>query len=636
MNYIMKPLFLLFIAYLSISVSYAAKPREILELARYTDIKLSPDGKRIAAKHQGKDGRIRLFIRDIDKNKTAIVAPRDVTQGDWGEKNVNDYEWVNNEYLVIIGDWSETAKSLHYVKAIGLKSGDPVPVLSDKGINSIVDPIHENSLFIIARNTSTTRYDACSVIQYDINNRSKSETIYTTESKTFEVLTDKQHNIRMVKKEANEDADFTWFAHSAESDSWTQLSLNPWLPILDFDYNPDLIIVAGAFYQMPAGVYFYSLSKDKVAQKLLIDKTMPLDKIATPLYNNATKRLAGAHIDGIKHSTKWIDQSLASIQKNINTACADSNNRIIAWNNELSRIIVERLYEYKPSTYYAFDLKNGVMDYLFTNGGDLEKYDFPKTEKVEIPNRSKLTMTGFLTKPTKSKTPPPLVLIVRNAPFSTFDKIGWKPDDQFYASLGYSVLRLNFRGSGGIKGDLELDWKKADAVQQPLNDIEDALKWVKTNGHANTDRVAIIGSGAGGSLATYASISMPKAFKCVVSNDGIYNFIEYQNKDAKSPISGTAKHFFAEADNGLSQEKLKEYSPMLNAEKITVPLLLAYGQYNNEGYVSHVKVFWKAAKESGVPIEKLHSGNWWGGNISGNESFYEYNIKIADFLKKNL
>ncbi len=628
----MKTSLSLLLVLLLASLSLTAKPKDLLDLGRYSDVKVSPNGNYIAAKFQTDDGRIRLWVRDFQKEKNKIVTPRNVTQGQWGEKNVTDFAWVNNEYIVIVADWGDEIKSLHMAKVKSLDPDAVLPVISDKGVNVIVDPIPGSSRYLVSNNESEKEFSPCTVSLMDAEDRKNTQIVYQTKSKTFEAIADRQHNLRLVKKEPAAGEEFAWFSKAVESDTWNRMTLNPWINIHGFDQNSDRILVAGSFWEQPQGLYYYSVSKDKVLQKLLSDPTYPLDKIATPVFHGQSKQLVGAHVAGIQHKSQWINPRIATIQKNVNAASPDSTNKIVAWDDQLTRIVVERIYPSQPHAFCAFDFKKGVMDYLFDNGGNLKKGEASKTTRIEFENRDGNELTGFLTRAPKAKSKAPLLVIIRNNPFTTFDRIGWKADDQYFASLGYTVLRLNFSGSGDIKGPLALDWKKPESALKPIHDLEDAIKWIKENGFADTSRAAIVGSGAGGWIATHSLIASPGTFKCAISNDAVYDLVGYQTKG----LSSGAGHPFAEKGNALTGEQLAALSPMKNLSKIKGALFLAYGQWNNEAYKQHVKDFARDAKAAGIEVDKVLEGGWWGGNVTSNGQFYDFNQKITAFLKKNL
>ncbi|MBK1875265.1 alpha/beta hydrolase family protein [Pelagicoccus mobilis] len=634
----MKSLFTLF-ALLAATIPASlitASPKELLEVDRYTDLKVSPDGKRLAGKFQRDDGRIKLVVRDLEKHRSIFVGPANPAQGEWGEKSVSDFEWINNDYIALTASWDDGIVGLHLAKVPGLKNQDVIQNIEFQSANSLVDPIPGSTQYIVSRSPADQKFAECSVVKLDAADRKFKEILYSSSSKAFEAITDRDHTLRLVKKQESPDSEAAWYALPPGGDAWKKLKLNQWLPVFGFDTDPDRILVGGSFGNLPAGIYYYSLSQDKVVRKLINHEELPLNRFAEPIFDPANGHLLGVHINKQKPVTQWIDPSLKNIQANIDRASPDSMNRIISWDMARKRVLVRKSYASQPSVTYAFDFNKGKMDLVCRNGGNLKSKDLATTQHISITNRDGLSLDGFLTKSPKAKKNSPILVIVRNDPFATLDTIGWKNEDQFYAKEGFAVLRLNFSGSGGLNGPLSLNWNNENAPIKPIQDLEDALKWAKTSGHGDPSKAAIIGYGAGGWIAAYSTIASPHLFDCAVSTGGIYDLVEYQNKDTSSPISSVAPIIFAECGYKLSHEALNRLSPMQNASKITSSLMLSYGQWDQDGYKEHVKAFAKTASDAGVSVAPLYKGGWWGTNITNNSDVYDFNKRIAAFLKKNL
>ena len=82
---------------------------------------------------------------------------------------------------------------------------------------------------------------------------------------------------------------------------------------------------------------------------------------------------------------------------------------------------------------------------------------------------------------------------------------------------GYNVLAFDLRGHGqSQKAGGGTMPSVPELMQTGVLDVQGALKWLKTQKHADTKRVALIGVGVGGDLAYLAAGAMAKKLRATV------------------------------------------------------------------------------------------------------------------------
>ncbi len=102
-----------------------------------------------------------------------------------------------------------------------------------------------------------------------------------------------------------------------------------------------------------------------------------------------------------------------------------------------------------PGAYYLFDRTTKKPQLLFESMEWIDPAKMSPTTPIEFKNRSGRPLYGFFTAPLGKQGPHPLVVMPHGGPFGVSDSWGYDPDVQFLASLGYAVLQVNYRGSGG-------------------------------------------------------------------------------------------------------------------------------------------------------------------------------------------
>ena len=103
----------------------------------------------------------------------------------------------------------------------------------------------------------------------------------------------------------------------------------------------------------------------------------------------------------------------------------------------------------QPARYYAWDRTAQKAEFLFSARPELEQYTLAPMKPVTVPARDGLKLVSYLTTPADAPGPLPLVLNVHGGPWAR-DEWGYDPEAQWFASRGYAVLQVNFRGSTGF------------------------------------------------------------------------------------------------------------------------------------------------------------------------------------------
>ena len=66
-----------------------------------------------------------------------------------------------------------------------------------------------------------------------------------------------------------------------------------------------------------------------------------------------------------------------------------------------------------------------------------------------------ISIESYLTLPYQAKSPYPLVVMPHGGPIGIRDALRFDPEVQLLANRGYAVLRVNYRGSGGMGKSFE-------------------------------------------------------------------------------------------------------------------------------------------------------------------------------------
>src|SRR5260370_14629043 len=102
------------------------------------------------------------------------------------------------------------------------------------------------------------------------------------------------------------------------------------------------------------------------------------------------------------------------------------------------------------------------------------------------------------------------------------DDWGFDPEAQFFASQGFAVLRVNYRGSGGY-GRRYQESGYGKWGNRIIDDILEATRLVIKKGMVDSSRLCIYGASFGGYAPPQSSVRAPSLFPCAIGYAGVYD-----------------------------------------------------------------------------------------------------------------
>ncbi len=223
---------------------------------------------------------------------------------------------------------------------------------------------------------------------------------------------------------------------------------------------------------------------------------------------------------------------------------------------------------------------------------------------------------------------PPALVMVHGGPTSQ-RTARFEAGNQFFASRGFTVIDVNYRGSTGYGRE----YRDALLGQWGRYDVEDAVsaaKFLADEGHADPDRIVIMGGSAGGYTVLQTMCSHPGVFAAGISKYGISNLFSLSMDT----------HKFEQHYNDLlvgvlpeAAETFRERSPLFHADKIEDPIALFQGGKDKVVPKNQADQLVGALDRTGTPYEyEVYEDEGHGWRRSETiESFYE---SVMDFLKQ--
>jgi len=286
-----------------------------------------------------------------------------------------------------------------------------------------------------------------------------------------------------------------------------------------------------------------------------------------------------------------------------------------------------------PGDYYLVNRTSKKVDYLLGRKKWIDPARMQPVAPIVVKARDGTSVPGYLTARDGLKTrKAPLVVMPHGGPYGVRDYWVWNADAQLLASRGYSVLQVNYRGSGGYGPSFQnAGYRQWGRLMQ--DDVTDAVKWAVAEGIADPARICIYGASYGGYAALMGAVRDPELYRCAVGFAGVYDLGELLS-DTAYATSWLSRAYLERAVGGDSTV-LREQSPVTHAARIKAAVLIAHGTQDRIAPFSQAKLLRAALDRNRKPYEWLEfDGEEHGFYRDENRAaFYE---KLLAFLDKHI
>lgn len=223
---------------------------------------------------------------------------------------------------------------------------------------------------------------------------------------------------------------------------------------------------------------------------------------------------------------------------------------------------------------------------------------------------------------------PPLVVMIHGGPTSQ-TRAGWNPQAQFFATRGYAVLAVNYRGSTGYGRAFMLQLRGNWGVC----DVEDAVSGVRhlaAAGRIDPAKTVILGGSAGGFTVLQTMIDHPEAFTAGICLYGVANQFH---------LAAETHKFEARYLDSLlgplpeAAEIYRRRSPLLHAAKIRRPIAVFQGELDRVVPRQQSDSLVETLRRNGTPhIYRVFEGE--GHGWRKRETIEQFYKEVEAFLQQ--
>ena len=615
---------------------------------------LSPDGNYLAFLARG-GNRLGLAVIDLEKRSSRIVATLP-------EADIVEFNWVNSQRLVFVsGNVYDPLGSVSPWRTGGLFAVDR----DGSAARRLALPLGEGGSIIVR-----PRYTRVAQTLND----GTDDVIVASNERNFDSSDVYRLNTRTARKS------LLSFDNPGDVQSWTldrdgqpraAISVkatttktfyrrdekSPWTKWFEGDFREPTAIASAVGYdgaviglglREKGGLSVSSgssgarltsalvkLDERGQTQQVLVSRDDA--DITHPVFDPVAKRLVGAAYTGERRAVIWTDDTWAAIQRQIDIALPNAVNLFVP-PEQSTRMLVFSYSDRNPGTVYLFDFRSRKLEFLIDSRPWIAPAQMAESRMVKFAARDDLPLTALLTLPRGVPAKNlPLVVIVHGGPWVPGYSWGWDAEAQFFASRGYAVIQPNFRGTTGMGlKHLLASFKQWGLSMQ--DDITDTALWAVKQGIADGKRLCIYGASYGGYAAMQALVKTPDLFQCGVNFVGITDLQLFHSVTwSDSSDSEFSRHLLpvmvGDADRDKAQ--LRATSPAQNADKIKMPVFMAYGGEDRRVPIIHGERMRDALEKLGKPYEWMVKSDE-GHGYTKLENRVEFYSRVEAFVKKSL
>jgi dipeptidyl aminopeptidase/acylaminoacyl peptidase len=235
----------------------------------------------------------------------------------------------------------------------------------------------------------------------------------------------------------------------------------------------------------------------------------------------------------------------------------------------------------QPRDAYVLDVAaNRLEPWTASEAGPLDRAKFVVPRLTQFPTFDRMDgkpreLPLYLYEPA-TPGPHPVLVVLHDGPAARFRPI-FDPWIQYVVNeLGFAVLAPNVRGSAGYGKSFAALARGGDR-EDAVKDVGALLVWLALDNRFDKTHVIVSGTGYGGYMALAALVNYSERLRGAVVLAPITDFIGFVGGTAPES-RGAAREEYGDERDADGRILLRRLSPLLNAERIARPVLIAHGK----------------------------------------------------------
>lgn len=308
------------------------------------------------------------------------------------------------------------------------------------------------------------------------------------------------------------------------------------------------------------------------------------------------RRVVGASYATEKREVAYFDPELKALAASLAKALPDQPLiNIVGASADEKALLLIASSDTQPGMVYLYNKANRSLEPLMPVRDYLDTQPMGRMRPVSFPARDGTVIPGYLTLPPGSDGKNLAAIVLPHGGPSARDEWGFDWLVQFFTARGYAVLQPNYRGSSGY-GDAWYGRNGFKSWDVAIGDVNDAGRWLVSEGIARPEHLAIAGWSYGGYAALQSQVLDPALFKAVVAIAPVTD-LNYIVEDARDYTNfKVVRDFIGEGPHVAAG------SPRRHADTFAAPVALFHGTRDLNVDVRHSQGMEKALKAAGKSV----------------------------------
>ncbi len=564
-------------------------------LPTYSNAQISPDGKIISVVFKKDEKNALAFFKASD------FSLIDVLQFKEEDEQVGSYAWASNKRVVISINYKLGAlespisrgelfsvnfdlSKPSYIYGIRRETSSSKKTIVDKfSAAYVIDPLIEDPNHVLVAAAPFGQRTKMTILRLNIFNGGQ-KSYGKAPPGAMGVLTDSEHEPRFAVGTTKDE--IITYVKDVKKNKWNELTRSKYLgggkisPVT-FTEDDSSVIVLDDTNSSTAKIKAINL--DDSTEEVLFHHPK-----YDPYPQLIDRKLIAVGVGPDYSHAYWLDDGIeAQVANQLVRAFNDGNDkifnkanvRVTSMSKDRNKAIIRVEDDRSSPRYWLFDRENNrLVDFLVV-WPEIEETDLSQTKPFKFRNSDGVTLHGYFTEANNfTGEKPPLIVLPHGGPIGPRDFWGFDPDVQILSNAGYSVMKINYRGSGGYGRDF-LKAGMGEPGRLIQKDIIEATEWIIEQGWVDENRVGIYGASFGGYSAVQAPILRPDLFKVGVSLVGLFD-LNMDFREGGCQADYGCKNILNDQWGSSPAERAK-MSPVNYIEKLKAPVLIVGGEEDN-------------------------------------------------------
>ena len=352
--------------------------------------------------------------------------------------------------------------------------------------------------------------------------------------------------------------------------------------------------------------------------------------------DKTTHEIVGLVFQGKVPTVIFRDETLKSIQDAVNQALPGRANRLLDWSMDLSTFIYFSHNDKSKGQYYLFRPQEKKLVKFYDLSPRLKNYALGSMRPFQFPARDGYQVHGYLTFPPayKKGEQMPLIVYPHGGP-RVRDVYEYDSTVQYFASLGYGVLQINYRGSAGYGLSHLKQGLEGELAGIIIDDIADGTQFLIDKGFADQNRVVIMGQSFGGYCSYMGLIRYPHLFKVGVAVNAVSHWKNLIRRDRKVGLIFASSVWDEIIDRSEDPDYDRKVSPYYRVKEIKNPVLIIHGKLDPIVPVGQAELMEQALRKENKEV-KMIKFPYSGHSITGTKNRSRYLEEIKLFIEMHL